>query len=76
MKITGTGKITMPQHIRGQLDLPPGTEVEREVRDGAALLRKASADKPLDGRGLVEWMRGRGSVKTTTDEIMALTRGE
>jgi hypothetical protein len=30
----------------------------------------------LRGRRIVERLRGRGTVKLTTDEIMAMTRGE
>lgn len=75
MKITSTGQMTIPRHVLDQLDWVPGTTVEWEVRDGAALLRRSAAGK-LDGRALVERMRGRGTVNVATGEIMALTRGE
>lgn len=39
------------------------------------MIRKVRAG-PSRGRRLVERLRGRGDVAMTTDEIMALTRGD
>ena len=75
MKVTVKGQVTIPQHIRERLGLLPNTDVEWELRDGVAVLQKASGPGRR-GRALVEQMRGRGTVKMSTDEIMALTRGE
>jgi AbrB family looped-hinge helix DNA binding protein len=71
MKITTRGQVTVPRYIRERLGLLPRTDVEWELRDGTAVLRKASG-----GRALIEQMRGRGTVRMTTDEVMALTRGD
>ena len=75
MKVTTKGQVTIPQEIREQLDLQPGSEVEFRV-EGKAIkmipIRKAS----LRGRRIVERLRGRGTVRLTTDEIMAMTRGK
>ena len=76
MKITTKGQVTIPQHIREKLGLLPNTDVEWELRDGEAVLQKASSSSGRRGRALIEHMRGRGSVRMSTDEIMALTRGE
>jgi AbrB family looped-hinge helix DNA binding protein len=76
MKITTKGQVTVPQHIREKLGLLPHTDVEWELRDGVAVLQKATVGKPRRGRALIEHMRGRGTVRMSTDEIMALTRGE
>lgn len=76
MKITSKGQVTVPQHIREQLGLLPHTDVEWELRDGVAVLQKSTGGSRRRGRALIEHMRGRGSVRMTTDEIMALTRGE
>lgn len=75
MKITTKGQVTIPQHIREELGLLPNTDVEWELQDGKAVLQKASGGSRR-GRALVEHMRGRGTVRMSTDEIMALTRGE
>ena len=76
MKITSKGQVTVPQHIRERLGLLPNTDVDWELKDGAAVLKKARQGDRRRGRALVEHMRGRGSVRMSTDEIMALTRGE
>lgn len=75
MRITSKGQVTIPQDIRDQLGLLPHTEVEFEVRGQAVLLRKARARRPR-GRMVREHLRGRGDVGLSTDEILALTRGE
>jgi bifunctional DNA-binding transcriptional regulator/antitoxin component of YhaV-PrlF toxin-antitoxin module len=62
--------------IREKLGLLPNTEVEFEIDRDAVLMKKASARKGRDrGRALIEHMRGRGTRRITTDQIMKLTRG-
>ncbi len=73
MRVTSKGQVTIPQHVRRQLGIEPGSEVEFELdADGARLVRRPSED----GRTLVARMRGRASTRMSTDEIMALTRAE
>lgn len=74
MKITTKGQVTIPQEIRERLGLLPHTDVDFEVRGGLVVLKKAAAGRR--GRRVVEHLRGRGSVRMSTDEILALTRGE
>ena len=76
MKITSKGQVTVPQHIRERLGLLPNTDVDWELKEGAAVLKKAAVGDLRRGRALIEHMRGRGTVRMSTDEIMALTRGE
>ena len=77
MRITTKGQVTIPLEIRDRLGLLPHTEVEFEVEgDRAVLRRAANGSRPGRGRRLIEHLRGRGTVAMTTDEIMALTRGE
>ena len=75
MKISTRGQVTVPRHILERLGFHLHTSVEWKVRDGMAVLRKAASPEGQDGWTLVEHMRGRGSVRMTTDEIMALVRG-
>ena len=75
MKITTKGQVTVPQEIRERFGLLPDTEVEFTVAGGRVYLRKA-AGKGRRGEALVERMRGRGTRRLSTDEIMALTRAE
>ncbi|MBB5519744.1 AbrB/MazE/SpoVT family DNA-binding domain-containing protein [Amphiplicatus metriothermophilus] len=75
MRITSKGQVTIPQDIRERAGLLPGAEIEFEYDGRVVRLYKARAPKKA-GRGaaLTARMRGRGDVKMTTDEIMALTR--
>lgn len=73
MRITSKGQVTIPQHIREALGLLANTEVEFVLEDGWARLVK-SEKSTARGEAAVRALRGRASVKMTTDEIMALTR--
>ena len=73
MKITTKGQVTIPVDIRERLGLLPETEVNFRVRGNVAILEKANG-RTRRGTDVIERLRGRGSVKMTTDEILALTR--
>jgi AbrB family looped-hinge helix DNA binding protein len=76
VRITSKGQVTIPVEIRERLGLLPESEVEFELVGNAVRLRKARRPrKPGRGRSLVSRLRGKGSVRMTTDEILALTRG-
>lgn len=76
MRITSKGQVTIPQDIRERLGLLPHTEVEFTVDRDSVRMKRATAPGRIDrGRALVEHMRGRGTRRITTDEIMKLTRG-
>ena len=73
--MTVKGQVTIPKPIRDHLGLAPGDEVEFAVDpDGQVVLRKAVAPPAPADRfaGLL----GRATLGLTTDEVMALTRGE
>ncbi len=75
MRITTRGQVTIPVEIRERLGMHPDTEVEFSIDGDSAVIRKA---RKGTGRGkrIVARMLGKATVKMTTDEIMALTRGE
>lgn len=74
MRITSKGQVTIPQELRERAGLMPGCEVEFvEGRDGRISIRKL--DGTSRGRSIVGRLRGRGSVRMSTDEILKLTRG-
>jgi AbrB family looped-hinge helix DNA binding protein len=78
MRITSKGQVTIPQDIREQAGLLPNTEVEFVLDGETVRIVKAQSPRRLT-RGSVLVGRLRGSaraVSLTTDEIMALTRGE
>ena len=76
MRITSKGQVTIPQDIRERAGLLPHTEVEF-IYDGKTvqIVRADRKKKTSRGARLVEHMRGRGTIKLTTDQIMAMTRG-
>jgi AbrB family looped-hinge helix DNA binding protein len=78
MRITTKGQVTIPARIREQAGLLPNTEVEFAY-DGRGQVRlyplRRRAKKKSRGETLVEHMRGKGDVRMTTEQIMALTRG-
>jgi AbrB family looped-hinge helix DNA binding protein len=78
MRITSKGQVTIPQAIREELGLLPNTEVTFDIVDGEARLRKARRRGKLSrGDGVIARLRSvRPSNKLTTDEIMAMMRGE
>jgi looped-hinge helix DNA binding domain, AbrB family len=75
MRITSKGQITIPQQVRRELGLEPGDEVEIVVRDGVATIIPTHGPTGR-GRRAVEALLGRGDVDLSTDQIMALTRGD
>ncbi len=74
MRVTTKGQVTIPQEIRERLSIHPGTEVEFAVKGNVVKLMPARRGQGR-GRRLVGRLRGRATVRMTTDEIMALTRG-
>ncbi len=78
MTLTSKGQVTIPQQIREKLGLGPGTRVVFDIVGDSVRIRKA--ERQDRGSGLVERMRAAGrraaGPRLSTDEIMALTRGE
>ena len=79
MRITSKGQVTIPIAIREKAGLLPNTEVEFEFDGKAVRLRpvRRKTGKLSRGEELVAHLRRHpGDIKMTTDEIMALTRGD
>jgi AbrB family looped-hinge helix DNA binding protein len=75
MRLTSKGQVTIPKDLRDQLGLQPGTDVEFDVHEGDLIVRRA--DRMTPGQALVAHLSSfRGRTTMTTDELMALTRGE
>jgi antitoxin PrlF len=73
-RVTRKGQVTIPKRVREHLGIAPGSVVEFELGDdGRIVLIKAGAE-PVPSR--FERIRGTATVKMTTDEIMALLRGD
>ena len=78
MQVTAKGQVTIPLEIRNRLGLLPHTEVEFELDGDHARIRKAQRASGGRGRGrlVIEALRGTANTGMSTDEIMALMRGE
>lgn len=75
MRVTSKGQVTIPRYVRQCLGIFPQSEVEFVVEGNTVVLRTVT-EKNGRGKKLVDAMRGRATVRMTTDEIMALTRGD
>jgi antitoxin PrlF len=78
VRITSKGQVTIPREIRNRLGLLPHTSVEFELAGDHARIRKATGATGESDRGrlVLDALRGTGDVRMSTDELMALTRGE
>jgi AbrB family looped-hinge helix DNA binding protein len=67
--------VTIPLEIRKKLNITPASEVEFTLgKDGRVYLEKVQTEGGQVTR--FTKLRGTATVKMTTEEIMALTRGE
>lgn len=74
MKITTKGQVTIPVGIREKAGLLPHTDVEFVMSGKKVIIQKArNGRSPV--RDWIERVRGTRKGGMTTDEIMALTRG-
>jgi len=73
--VTEKGQVTIPKELRDALGIGAGTEVVFERSDDTIVIRKDD-DAPGRGAAMATRLRGRGDVAMTTDEILALTRGD
>jgi AbrB family looped-hinge helix DNA binding protein len=73
MRITQKGQVTIPQDIREKAGLLPYTEVEFVLENDRVYLRKKEG-QGARSKSLIDRMRGKGSVRMSTDQILTLTR--
>ena len=68
------GRIRLPPEVQDALGLRPGTPVEFEVREAGQVVIRRGADVPIEER--LRRVSGTATGGLTTDEVMAITRGE
>jgi antitoxin PrlF len=74
-RVTDEGQVTIPKWVLEQVG-GPGSEVAfRRAADGSVVLEKAEAALPLDPDRFAK-LRGIANAGLSTDEIMAMTRGD
>lgn len=81
MRLTSKGQVTIPQGIREQAGLRPGSEVEFEFYNGRVWLEKVEADQTLCRQrilAMIKEVAGSASANRNlrTDDILRMTRGE
>jgi len=75
-RVTRKGQVTIPKPVRDRLNIRPGNAVDFELAaDGRVVLVKVGR-KRAERRSAFARLRGSAGSGMTTDEIMALTRGE
>jgi antitoxin PrlF len=73
MRVSSKGRVTIPKAIRDRFGFRRGADIEFITNGKAVYVINANASK---GEKLVLRMRGAADRGMTTDEIMAMTRGE
>jgi len=74
--VTRKGQVTIPKPVRDRLNIKPGSQVDFELApDGRVVLVK-TGKKTAPTKSRFERLRGALKSDMTTDEIMALMRGE
>lgn len=72
--VTSKGQVTIPKPVRDLLNLQPGSLVEFERDpDGRIVLKKVGSEARTNRFAR---FRGHAGQGMTTEELMALTRGE
>jgi AbrB family looped-hinge helix DNA binding protein len=73
--VTSKGQVTIPKRVRDLLGLVPGSAVDFEVSSqGQVTLRRAGRQSKRR-QSRFEKLRGIATIRMTTEEILALTRG-
>jgi len=76
MRITSKGQVTIPQEIREQCGLLPHTQVRFIVEHGRVLIEKEPEEPSRGSEGVQRLRRARPRTRLSTEELLALTRGE
>lgn len=76
MRITSKGQVTIPSEIGEKAGLLPGSDVEFVLDAHGVRIRRATPGrKPTRGERVLARLRGSATVRMSTDDILALTRG-
>jgi AbrB family looped-hinge helix DNA binding protein len=76
-KVSTKGQVTIPQALRQKYRIEPDTELEFEEREEGILIRPIEGDRRRLIRERLRRATGAATNKElTTDELMALMRGD
>ena len=73
--ITSKGQVTVPKAIRDYLGLKPGSAVIFERAPGGEVVLRPARKGTKRHPSRFAKLRGRATVRMSTDAILALTRG-
>ena len=72
--VTSKGQVTIPKPVRDHLGIVPGSQIAfRRAADGSIVIERADGTRPPSR---FEKLRGSAGPGPSTDEIMAMLRGE
>ncbi|MFN0301387.1 MAG: AbrB/MazE/SpoVT family DNA-binding domain-containing protein [Burkholderiales bacterium] len=74
--MTSKGQVTIPKKVRDLLGIKPGSAVDFELTPAGEVVLRHGKRKTRSPTRQFARLRGVATVKMTTDQIMALTRGE
>lgn len=75
-RLTSKGQVTIPKKVREALGLRPGASVDFVLNGEGQFVVQPSRGRRRSMRGRFASLRGVGTLEMTTDEILALTRGD
>jgi antitoxin PrlF len=73
--LTRKGQVTVPKRVRDYLGLKPGEPVTFERLETGEIALKAAKPSAKLKMSKFAKLRGRATVRMSTEEILALTRG-
>jgi len=73
--VTSKGQVTIPKKVRELLGIEPGSAVDFELTSAGEVVLRHGRRKAKQPARKFARLRGAATVKMSTDEIMALTRG-
>ncbi len=73
--VTSKGQVMIPKPVRDHLGIVPGSRIAfRRANDGSIVIENADTTEPQPSR--LASLRGHAGRGMSTDEIMALLRGD
>lgn len=74
--VTSKGQVTIPKRMRELLGIQPGSAVNFELTPAGEVVLRHDKRKVRQTKSRFASLRGVATVKMSTDQIMALTRGK
>ena len=73
--VTSKGQVTIPKRVRDLLGIQPGSAVDFELTPAGEVMLRHDKQKIKQPKRRFAQLRGVATIKMSTDQIMALTRG-